>query len=99
MTDERYVSHKITIGTQTFRVRIPPEEREFYDRAAAFTESTFSEICDDGVTGGPQAWAMTAFQIACDLIEAREAARPGSGVSREQIERLIRRIEDVTSNA
>ena len=35
MTDERYVSHKITIGTQSFRVRIPPEEREFYDRAAA----------------------------------------------------------------
>lgn len=96
MAESPTVSFKVSVGDQTFRVKIPAEERGFYERAADFTESAYQEICNSAVTGGPQAWAMAAFQIACDLLESQEnAGKDVEGQAR--IQRLIRRIEDVTS--
>ena len=97
MEEEQSVSHKVIVGEQTFKIRIHPEERAFYDRVSDFTEQTFREIIAEGVTGGPEAWAMTAFQIACDLIESRGNQKT-TPESQARIERLIRRIEDVTAN-
>lgn len=97
MADSPTVSFKVSVGDQSFRVRIPADEREFYEQAAELTDEAYQEICGSAITGGPQAWAMTAFQIACDLMEARQAKDEPPEVHAERIERLIRRIEDATN--
>ena len=99
MAEEASVSHKIDIGEQSFRIRVHPDEREFYDRVAAFTDRTFREIRDEGMTASSGAWAMAAFQIACDLFDTRANGAPSTPESQARIDRLIRRIEEVTSNA
>ena len=100
MAESPTVSFKVSVGDQSFRVRIPADEKSFYESAARLTEATYEEITGKTVTGGPQAWAMAAFQIACDLSEARD--RSGEDEAnpehRARIERLIQRIEDVTSS-
>jgi hypothetical protein len=86
------VSVPLKVGGQTFRVRIPPEEKDFYERTAKFTEETYQEIAGQTVAGGAQVWAMTAFQLASELLECRREL--GSLEDhRERIDRLIQRIE------
>lgn len=98
MADNATVSFKVSVGDQVFRVRIPADEKPFYERVARYTETAYQEISDQIVTGGPQAWAMAAFQIACDLIEAQEGG--GSSVQdRARIKRLIERIEEAAPGA
>ena len=100
MAESPTVAFKVSVGDQSFRVRIPADEKGFYESAARLTEATYEEISGKTVTGGPQAWAMAAFQIACDLTEVQD--RGGDGAAnpeqRARIERLIQRIEDVTSS-
>ena len=98
MADRETVSYKITIGDQTFRIRISPEEKDLYDRVARFTEASFKETSRQSVSGGAQVWAMTAFQIACELMDLQDEARPADD-EKDRIQKMIQRIEEVTSEA
>ena len=104
MSDEQ-MAYEVLVGDQSFRVRIRPEEEARYNKIARFTDAMFKDVAGKAMTGGSRVWAMTAFQIACDLFEAEQQLRESSDAieqtdeADQRIERLIRRIEDVTSHA
>lgn len=95
MSEGSTISIPLQVGNQSFRVRIPPEEKEFYEQIARFTQETFDEVSGHSVSGGPQVWAMTAFQIASELLECREELGE-TRADKARIERLIQRIEEST---
>jgi len=99
MTERAIISHKITLGSQSFNIRIHPEEREYYDKIAAFTEQFYEDIYGQGVVGGAtQVWAMTAFQIAIELFEIRQAAGMAEGDRQTRLQKLVERIESVIND-
>lgn len=89
------VSMTVSMGGQTFRIRVLPEEQAFFEQVARYAESTFEEVGRQAMAGGPQVWAMTAFQLARELLEARGRERM-SEAERERINRMIERIEKVS---
>lgn len=89
------VSMTVSMGGQTFRIRVMPEEQAFFEEVARYVESTFEEVGRQAMAGGPQVWAMTAFQLARELLEARGKERM-SEAERERINRMIERIEKVS---
>jgi cell division protein ZapA (FtsZ GTPase activity inhibitor) len=95
MSDAPTVSITISMSGQSFRIRVHPEEQAFYEEVARYAESAFEEISRQAVTGGPQAWAMTAFQLARELFEQR-GRQAMSDEERARINRMIERIEKVT---
>jgi cell division protein ZapA (FtsZ GTPase activity inhibitor) len=95
MSDSPTVSISITMSGQTFRIRVNPDEQAFFEDVARYAENTFEEISRQAVTGGPQAWAMTAFQLARELLEQR-GRQAMSEEERDRINRMIERIENVT---
>lgn len=99
MTDKTpSVSMTISMGGQNFRIRVMPEEQQFFEEVARYAESTFEEVSRQTVAGGPQVWAMTAFQLARELLEQRGRAQM-SDEERARINRMIERIEKVTLNS
>ena len=99
MSDESSMSFKVTVGDQSFRIRIQPAEKAYYERISRFTESTYQEVAKQAVEGGPRVWAMTAFQIASELYHQHSGEDINwSEEQRERIDRLIQRIEDATSS-
>lgn len=90
------ISHSVIVGDQTFRIRIPADQRARYDEIARLTEETFKTISSQALAGGARVWAMTAYQLATELLEARESSRTGAPDEDERIERMIRRIEAIT---
>ena len=97
MAERPTISLLLRIADQKLRVRIPEEEKERFERIAQYTEKNFAEISSQKVTGGVQAWAMTAFQIASDLYEVQEE-QGLAPADRDRIQRMIQRIEAVTSD-
>lgn len=98
MTDDATKSLQITVGDQTFRVRVRPDEEEFYRDVANYTNEAFEHVHSQAVEGGGKVWAMTAFQIASELLDIQR----GGGMKdddRERIKRLIQRIEEVSLNS
>lgn len=99
MSERAIISHKITLGSQSFNIRIQPEEREYYDRIARFTEQFYEDIYGQGVVGGaPQVWAMTAFQIAIELFETRQEAGLADGDRQVRLQKLLERIESAIND-
>lgn len=98
MSEESTVSMPISMGGHTFRIRVAPEEQQFFEEVARYAETTFDEISKQAVAGGPQVWAMTAFQLARELLEQRGRGRM-SEEERSRINRMIERIEKVTLNS
>lgn len=98
--DDSTISMNIKVGDQSFRIRVRPDEKALYEEIARLTDATFKDISEHALTGGSKAWAMTAFQIATDLVEAQHAGNGGSPAPRDdaRIKQLIRRIEEVTLN-
>jgi predicted HAD superfamily phosphohydrolase len=92
------VSMSITMGGQTFRIRVAPEEQKFFEEVAKYAESTFDEVSRQAMAAGPQVWAMTAFQLARELLEQRGREQM-SEEERARINRMIERIEKVTLNS
>jgi cell division protein ZapA (FtsZ GTPase activity inhibitor) len=92
MSEEIREPVSITIGDQTFRVRIAPGERERFARGARLANATLQEILDDGVVGGPRALAMTLFQLALELEDTRDALRAVRSQRDERLRRLINRL-------
>lgn len=95
MADAPTVSMTIMMGGQSFRIRVSPEEQAAFQEIARYAESTFEEISRQTVTGGPQVWAMTAFQLARELFEQR-GRQQMSDEERSRINRMIERIEKIT---
>lgn len=101
--DTTLIPFQVVVADQTFRVRIRPEERERFERIARFTKGAFEDVAGQAIASGAKAWAMTAFQIACELYDTQQQLREAAddaGASREtqeRIERIIQRIEKVTS--
>ncbi len=96
MSEESTSSLQITVGDQTFRVRVRPNEETFYREVADYTNEAFEHVRSQAVSGGGRVWAMTAFQIASELLDTQR----GGGMNdddRERIKRLIQRIEEVTA--
>ncbi|MBI3736883.1 cell division protein ZapA [Candidatus Sumerlaeota bacterium] len=90
---EQIVSHKVTIADQSFNIRIPAEDRDLYDQIAKFVQGVHKDIRDQGYVGGAtQVWAMTAFQIAIELFDAKEDSEDAAG-QEERIQRMLKRIE------
>lgn len=87
------ISIDIRIGGQSFRIRIAPEEQAFFEEVARYTEKTHDEISRQAVAGGAQVWAMTAFQLARELLQQRGQM---TDEERERINRMIERIEKVS---
>ena len=99
MADVKTVSVKINLGDQTFHVRVEPEEKDHYERVASFTDSSFRAVCSEVMTSGAQAWAMTAFQLASDLLtDSEDKGHAVGAIDNARIKRLLRRIEEVTAN-
>lgn len=95
MADAPTVSMTIMMGGQSFRIRVNPEEQAAFQEIARYAESTFEEIGRQTVAGGPQVWAMTAFQLARELFEQR-GRQQMSEEERSRINRMIERIEKIT---
>lgn len=99
MTDKTpSVSMEIRMSGQSFRIRVMPEEQAFFEEVARYVESTFEEVSRQTVAGGPQVWAMTAFQLARELLEQRGREQMSED-ERARINRMIERIEKVTLNS
>jgi hypothetical protein len=92
MSEEAKLPLAITVGDQTFRIRINPGEQVRYERIAQTASHALQDILDSGMVGGPRAWAMTIFQLSVELDDAREALRT---VQRncERLDSLIQRID------
>ncbi len=92
MAEKSTISQKISIGDQSFSIRIHPDEKSYYDRIAKYVETAHADVRKHGVVGGPQVWAMTAFQIAIELFDTRTEAG-GFVDEQERVKKMIRRIE------
>ena len=97
MSDQTTISLEITVGEQTFRIRVPEAEREHWRRIEAHTNRTLKQILDSGVVGGARALAMTAFQLATESEENRQNMGQ-SDYGRDQLAKLIRRIDEATAS-
>ena len=101
MPDEKMISYQVDVGGQSFRIRIEPDERRIYDSITRFVQESYDQIASQTVSSGAKAWAMTAFQLACELrdmersLEGEQSTGEASRGSAERIERMIRRIEGV----
>lgn len=94
MSEENMESIAITLGDQTFRVRIVPEERERFVRIAQNANATLREVLENGGISGPRALAMALFQLAVELDDAREALRAARVSRDERLRQIINRIDD-----
>lgn len=97
MSEDRTISHRVVIADQAFRVRIHPDEIEYYDRIARHAEASVREL--RGQQGGAssmasQAWAMAVFQIAIELFETRAELQMFQE-SKDRLERLNERLARV----
>ncbi len=94
MTDFSNISHKVTIADQSFNIRVLPEDQGYYDRIAKFVEGVHRDIREQGFVGSAnQVWAMTAFQIALEFSESREAEAESDAERKERVARMLKRIE------
>lgn len=94
--DDGLISHRVTVSGQMFNVRIAPEETEFYNRIADFVNNQHAEIRGQGFVSAQQIWAMTSFQIAIQLFEARERDSE-AGRAEDRVKRMIARIDEALS--
>lgn len=99
MPDENTIeSVSITVGDQTFRVRVSPEEVERFKRGEAVANRAVNDVLTSGVVGGVRAYAMACYQLAMELEELRDVMRY-SEESRNRLGRLIERIDRATEAA
>ena len=97
MSEDRTISHRVVIADQAFRVRIHPDEIEYYDKIARHAEGVIRELrAQQGGanSNASQAWAMTAFQIAIELFETRAELTAFQG-AKDRIERISERLARV----
>lgn len=85
----------ITVGPQTFRVRTKADQAEELRKAEALAAKALEDVLSSGVVPGPKALAMTAFQLAVELQEARDKLNRQTEGSR-RLGDLIDRINQVT---
>lgn len=88
----------VTIGEQTFRIRVTPAEQERYARIAAHANDVLEGLRRNGTLGGARALAMALFQVAAELDDAR-ARLTATSADRERLSRLIERIDQATDRA
>ena len=94
MNAEQQEPMSITVGDQTFRVRVAPEERERFVRIARSANLALQDILDGGVVGGPRALAMAVFQLAVELEDTREALRASRAAVDDRLRGIVNRIDD-----
>lgn len=98
MSDEARQPLAITVGDQTFRIRVRPEEQERYARIARTADHALQDVLDSGVVGGARALAMTVFQLSVELEDAHEALRAVQR-NRARLDQLIERIDGALHGA
>lgn len=95
----------ITLGEQVFRIRVGPRDEVRYRRAAQQADTVLKDILEGGVVGGARALAMTAFELAAELEDARAQLRQSRedrarvDEDRARVDRLIHRLEGVLERA
>jgi cell division protein ZapA (FtsZ GTPase activity inhibitor) len=98
MTPEAKDPLAITIGDQTFRLRVEPSRHAHFLELAQRVNRDLKDIAAGGVLSGPRALAMEAFQLAVEADEMRtELGRTDEG--RRRIAELIQRIDRLTGKA
>ena len=63
MGDEPIISLTITIGEQSFRIRVPQNEEERWRRVEARGNAAVAQVLESGVVGGPRALAMAQNRL------------------------------------
>ena len=92
--EETQESISIGIGDQSFRVRVAPRDRDRFLRVAETVNRGLQDVLNSGVLSTPRALAMTLFQYAVELEDAREALRSASSSRDERLKQIIDRIDD-----
>lgn len=82
----------VTVGDQSFRVRVTAGERERFERIAQAADRALQDVLAGGVVGGPRAFAMALFQACAELDDARQALAD-LRQNRERLSELIQRID------
>jgi cell division protein ZapA (FtsZ GTPase activity inhibitor) len=99
MNDHAKESLSVTVGGETFRIRVLPAEGERYQRAAALANAAIEQVQSGSVVlGGPRAMAMALFQLAVELDDVRESQRQ-TQEGRDRLRQLIDRIDRATDRA
>lgn len=95
---ETKVPLNVTVGDQSFRIRVAPAEGERYRRSERAANETLRLVQDGaGALTGSRALAMALFQLAVELEEARELQRSAQE-SRDRLRLLITKIDQATAN-
>lgn len=92
MPEEALQSIAVTLGDQTFRIRVPEGELEHVQRATALANRVLQDVLEGGVVGGPRAFAMALFQLAVEAEDARQALRETAD-GRQRLSQLINRLD------
>ena len=95
MSEDTKQSLTVTVGDQTFRVRVPPEDVERYRRVERLANESLAQAQRAGVIAGARALAMALFQMALELEDVREAQQQ-TQESRDRLHQLINRIDQAT---
>jgi hypothetical protein len=98
MEEDNRQSVPITVGDQTFRIRVRPDEVERYQRVAASANQALEGVVAAGALRGPKALTMALFQLACELDETRERST-FNDASRHRLQQLIDRIDEATGES
>lgn len=91
---EEYEPMSITVGDQTFRIRVAPEDRDRFHRISVVANNALQDVLKSGVVGGPRALAMAVFQLASELEDVRESLRASRASRDERLKQIINRIDD-----
>jgi hypothetical protein len=87
----------ITVGDQSFRVRVTPDLQTRYERSAKIANEAIEQARAGGALGGPRTLAMALFQLAVELDEARQTGGSNEA-GRERLRQLIDRIDQATES-
>lgn len=87
----------VSVCGEDLRMRVHPDDADFYQEAADMVNKTWEKVRRSGVVEPPQkTLAMTAFHLAADLIDARDAIA-GARQGNKRLNNLIERIDHVTA--
>jgi cell division protein ZapA (FtsZ GTPase activity inhibitor) len=96
MPTETSDSLAVRICGEDLRLRVHPDDSDFYQEAAELVNKTWEKVRQKRVAELPQkTLAMTAFQLAADLIDARDAIA-GARQGNKRLTNLIERIDHIT---
>jgi hypothetical protein len=95
---ETKIPLEVTVGDQSFRIRIAPSEGERCRRSERAANESLRQVqAGAGALTGSRALAMALFQLAVELEEARDAQRLAQE-SRDRLRLLIAKIDQATAN-